>query len=287
MDEQPYVEYSPVTARDFDLPDGQHVALWVIPNLEHFKFDRSFPGVSPDPGVRPDVLNFGWRQYGLRVDIWRIIDILDSYDITATAALNADVCRHEPAVVEAGLERGWEFMSHGVTNSDTLGGKSVDEQAEIIGETRDTIQEFTGTVPEGWLGPALEESEETPELLADAGFAYVCDWCNDDQPYEMKVDGDLLSVPYSVDINDYGMVVHDRFTGPQIEQRIRDQLDVLYEEESEAGSAKVMALSLHPMMMGQPHRSKYLDRALDYITDHEEVWLTTGGEIADWYRTQQ
>ena len=288
MKEQTRLEYTPITERTFDLPENNNVAFWVIPNLEHFKFDDSFAGAAPDPGVRPDVLNYGWRQYGLRVGVWRIMSILDSYDITATAALNADVCKYEPEVVEAAMDRDWEIMGHGVTNSDPLGGKSTEKQVEIIEETRDRIHDFTGTPPEGWLGPALQETEETPDLLADAGFAYLCDWCSDDQPHKINVNtGDLISVPYSVEINDYDMVVHSRYTGPQIEQRIKDQFDVLYEEGEEKGNAKVMALSLHPMMMGQPHRSKYLDRALNYITDHDNVWITTGSEIANWYQKQQ
>lgn len=285
MRDQSRFDYAPVTEREFDLPNGENVAVWVIPNVEHYKIDVPSTAIYP-PGTEytPDVLNYGWRDYGPRAGIWRLMDVLDDHDIRATVALNAEVCDHQPEIVEAGMERDWEFMGHGTTNARPLVDLEEGEERDQIEATRDHIAEFTGEQPRGWLGPELAETFNTPDLLAESGFDYVCDWCNDDQPYEMKVrNEELISMPYSIEINDIPMFLTYGMTGPQFEQAVKDQFDVLYAEGEADGNAKVMAIALHPFLIGLPFRSKYLDNALDYITDHERVWMATGGEIADRY----
>lgn len=285
MRDQSRFEYAPVTERPFDLPSGENVAVWVIPNIEHYKIDVPSTAIYP-PGTEytPDVLNYGWRDYGPRAGVWRMMDVLDEHDVRATVALNAEVCDHQPEIVEAGMSRDWEFMGHGTTNAQPHVDLEEDEERELVEATRDHIAEFTGEGPRGWLGPELAETFNTPDLLAESGFDYVCDWCNDDQPYEMHVEeGELISMPYSIEINDIPMFLSYGMTGPDFEQAIKDQFDVLYEEGEEDGNAKIMAIALHPFLTGLPFRSKYLDRALEYITGHEDVWMATGGEIAEHY----
>lgn len=283
MPSPPY-DYAPITEREFDLPNGENVALWVVPNIEHFRFDdpRTTHKYVEAP---PDVNRYSWREYGTRVGIWRLMDILDEHGITATVALNAEVCDHEPEIVEAGMERNWEFMGHGLSNSEVLTGIDEGYEREIIQATRDRIADFTGERPRGWLGPARTETYNTPRILAEEGFEYVGDFVNDDQPYPMDVEsGPLFSIPYTTEINDIGLLTKYNMSGPEFERCITDQFDVLYEEGATAGNAKVMAISLHPYLSGLPYRSKYLDAALEYITDHRAVWLATGGEIIQHYR---
>jgi peptidoglycan/xylan/chitin deacetylase (PgdA/CDA1 family) len=174
-------------------------------------------------------------------------------------------------------------MGHGRTNSKPVTGLSESEERELIRDVRDQIEETTGTRPRGWLGPARAESYHTPRLLAEEGFEYVGDFVNDDQPYRLDVPGELYSIPYSTEISDK-YFDGPNISGPEFEQMVTDQFDVLYEEGKREGNAKVMAISLHPYLIGFPYRSKYLDRILAYITDHEDVWVTTGGEIVDHYR---
>lgn len=285
MEDQSRFEYEPVTERDFDLPDGENVAVWVIPNIEHYKIDVPSTAIYP-PGTEytPDVLNYGWRDYGPRVGVWRLMDVLDEHDVRATVALNAQVCDRQPEIVEAGMERDWEFMGHGTTNAQPHVDLEEGEERELIRATRDHIEEFTGERPRGWLGPELAETFDTPDLLAEEGFDYLCDWCNDDQPYPMHVrDGELITVPYSIEINDIPMFLTYGMTAPDFERAVKDQFDRLYEEGKEEGNAKVMAIALHPFLIGLPFRAQYLDNALDYITDHDDVWTATGGEIAEHY----
>jgi allantoinase len=175
-------------------------------------------------------------------------------------------------------------MGHGTTNAQPHVNLDEAEEMALIQETRDRIEEFTSEQVTGWLGPELAETFNTPDLLSKAGFDYVGDWCNDDQPYEMYTEeGTFLSVPYSIEINDIPMFLTYGMTGPDFEQAIRDQFDVLYNEGKTDGNAKVMAIALHPFLTGLPFRSKYLDNALEYITGHDNVWVTTGGEIAGHY----
>lgn len=279
---RPPYEYSPITEREFSLPGGARVALWVVPNIEHFVFDepREFHRLIDEP---PDISNHSLRDYGNRVGVWRLFDVLDGFDVPGTVALNAAVCEHEPPVVEAAMDRDWEFMGHGITNSQLLSGLGEDEERAVIAETRDRIAAFTGTEPRGWLGPSRAETFATPRLLVEAGFEYVGDYVNDDQPYRVATAaGDLVSMPYTTVVSDK-LFERGGVTAPAFERIIRDQFDVLYDEGAEPGNAKVMAISLHPYLVGIPHRSRYLANALEYVTAHDDVWVTTGGEIVDHY----
>ena len=259
-------------------PDGARVAVWVIPNIEHFRFDRPFAPAT----LVPDVINYAQRDYGNRVGIWRLAEVLDKHGVRATVALNSDVCRYEPQVIRGGVERRWEWMGHGRTNSEHLSGLDLDAERSLIQEVVKAIAESTGSSPRGWLSPGLGETLNTPDLLAEAGITYDANWVGDEQPFPMRVkQGRLISVPYGYPLNDLPLYLRAGWTGEQFYQLICDQFDVLYEEGEQRG--KVMAIALHPFLSGYPSRAKWLDKALAHIRGHERVWLTTGGEIADWY----
>lgn len=276
-------DYSPIIRRSpLRWPNNARVAVWVAINIEHFKIDMPGTPLHPFPGIIPDVFNYAWRDYGPRVGIWRMMKLLDRLGVRASVTLNSDVCAHNPIIIEEGVKRNWEFLGHGITNSQFLAGMSEDQERQVIRTVHKTIKEATGKAPQGWLGPALAETYNTPDLLAEEGFTYVCDWNNDDQPYPMKVrKGRLLSVPYSVEVNDIPMFLEFTYTPDQFRQVICDQFDTLYEEGAETG--RVMAIALHPFIIGQPFRIKCLEQALQYILRHRDIWMTTGGEIAEWY----
>ena len=228
------------------------------------------------------MLNYSWRDYGVRVGIWRMMEVMEKYGVKGTVALNSDVCRHYPRIIEGGNSLGWEWMGHGTNNSTLMNGQSEEEERQLVSSVIDTIKQSTGKVPRGWLSPALSESHRTLDLLAAAGIQYVADWVNDEQPYPMRVkSGSMLSLPYSVEINDYTAFLEQGQSGETFAQMICDQFDGLYEDG--ARSARVMAICLHPFLIGHAHRSKYFAKALAHITSRREVWVTTGGEIADWY----
>lgn len=274
-------DYSPLPARPrLGWPDGKRVAFYVGLNIEHFLPGQPSTSIWP-LDIKPDALNHGWREYGERVGIWRIIDILDRYGLRASALINSLVTEHNPQIIEAGTERNWAWLAHGRTNSELHTGYEPDEERRILTDITGTIEKATGQRPKGWMGPALTETDNSPRLLSELGYQYVLDWTNDDQPYRLNVPG-MLSVPYTVELNDLGIFLRG-LTGPDFLQMVKDQYDVLREDS--AGTGRVMALALHPFVIGQPFRAKYLDLALQYIAAQSDVWLTTSDDIAAHYVT--
>jgi allantoinase len=285
--EQDRYAYSAIVDRKpLRWPDGARVAVWVIPNIEHFLFDRPSTSVSAvTASLVPDVLNYSWRDYGVRVGIWRMMDIMEKHGVRGTVALNSDVCRHYPRIIEAGKQLGWEWMGHGNNNSTLINRQSEDEERQLIKSVIDTIKTSTSRQPRGWLSPALSESHRTLDILAENGIQYVGNWVNDEQPYPMRVkNGSMLSMPYSIELNDIPVFLEQGQAPERFGQMICDQFDVLYEDGAKTG--RVMSICLHPFLIGHPHRSKYFYQALAHIKSRQEVWVTTGGEINDWYRKE-
>ena len=278
--------YSPIPERPPVVwPGGARVAFYLGLNIEHYQVDKPSTSIfGGTAGLAPDPLNYGWRDYGPRVGIWRLIESLDRHGVPATVLLNSDVCTRYPQIIEAGRERGWAWLAHGRDNSTFQAGMTREQERAYLAEVVDTIEAATGHRPKGWLGPALTETFETPALLAELGLGYTLDWTNDDQPYELTVPG-MLSVPYSIEMNDVTLFVSKSYTGPEFLEAVRDQLDQLYADSADSG--RVMALCVHPFSVSQPFRHKYLDQALEYVAGHEGVWLTTADEIAEAYRSQR
>ncbi|CAN5604613.1 polysaccharide deacetylase family protein [soil metagenome] len=281
---RPPFDYSPIVDRPpLEWPNGARVAFWVGLNVEHYEVDK--PSTSLFPGtamLAPDPLNYGWRDYGPRVGVWRMTELFDRYGLRATVMLNSDVCEHYPQIIEAGTERDWRWVAHGKNNSIFHANMTEDEEREYLTGVVEEIERATARRPKGWLGPALTETFNTPDLLAELGFDYTCDWCNDDQPYDLRVKhGRLLSVPYSIEVNDIPLFVGQGISGEEFTRILIDQFDVLYEEGARSG--RVMGVGLHPFLVGLPFRIRYLERALAHVVRHADVWLTTADEIAEWY----
>jgi len=260
-------------------PNGARLAVWIIPNIEFFPLTR---GIPPQPGTPagnpPSVRAWAQRDYGNRVGIWRIMEVLSKHGVRASPTLNSDVCDHHPQIVRAALELGWEILGHNQTNSVWLDALSPQEERETIHRTLSRIAEMTGRRPLGWLGSGLAETWHTLDYLADEGCLYVADWVNDDQPYMMDIGGrPLVSIPYSYEINDAPFINTRLGTVDEFEQAIRRQFDTLYAEGAQSG--RVMAICLHPYLIGVPHRIAGLDKALTYIRAHDGVWFATGEEI--------
>ena len=277
--------YSPIVDRPRIIwPNGARIAFYVGLNIEHFHLDK--PSTSIWAGtahLQPDPLNYGWRDYGVRVGIWRMIEIFDRYGIRPSALLNAEVAERYPRIIEAGKRRGWAWLAHGRTNSELHTGFEPDEERRVLSDIVETITRATGQRPQGWMGPGLTETFQTPALLKELGLSYVLDWTADDQPFALNVPG-MISVPYSVELNDIGLFVGKSFTGQDFHQAVVDQFDQLYADSVNSG--RVMALALHPFVTGQAFRARYLERALAYIAGQEGVWLATADEIAAAYMAQ-
>jgi peptidoglycan/xylan/chitin deacetylase (PgdA/CDA1 family) len=266
-------------------PHGARVALWVIPNIEHFYFNS--PATSVERNTRnPDVLNYSWRDYGVRVGIWRMMDVMEKHGVKGTVALNSDVCEHYPRIIEEGKKLGWEWMGHGFSNSVLINEQDEAEERKLIEHVVGTITKSVGRAPRGWLGPALSETVNTLDILAENGIEYVGDWVNDDQPYPMRVkSGQMYSMPYSTEMNDIPAFIGLHQSPEGFGQMICDQFDVLYEDGAKTG--RVMSICLHPFLIGHPHRAKHFAKALEHITSRSDIWLATGSEIIDAYKKSE
>jgi peptidoglycan/xylan/chitin deacetylase (PgdA/CDA1 family) len=231
----------------------------------------------------PDVPHWGWHEYGMRVGFWRIKQVLDRLNVTATLAINSAVCTEYPQVAKAALESGWEFMGHGYDQRPTH--QELDERATIA-RTVESIKAFTGKAPVGWLAPGLTETLQTPDFLAEAGIRYTADWVIDDEPCTIQTrHGPLVTMPYTVELNDISMMMVSRHAASEFEQRCMDYFDCVYAESAQR--PKVMAIAVHPYISGVPHRIGYFERVFSRLAQQPGVVFWTGERIMDWYQGQQ
>lgn len=282
------VPYSAIVDRPrLELPGGGRLAVWTIVNVEEWSIERPMPrAVLPPPSSQPagqallpDLPNWAWHEYGMRVGFWRFVEVLKKHGVRATLAINGSVCRSYPRVASAALEAGWEFMGHGYIQRPM---HHVEDQRLAIRQTIDEIKAFTGRAPRGWESPGLTETYDTIDWLAEAGIEYVADWVLDDQPCVIQTSSrPVVSVPYTVEMNDISMMVLQNHPSSEWLRRGIDQFDRLYAEGEK--SARVMAISIHPYITGVPHRIGYLERLYEYIVQRPGVLLWTGEEILDWY----
>jgi len=276
--------YSPITTRPKLIwPGGARLALWLVPNLEHYEYMPS-PVRLRDPWPRmphPDVLGYSMCDYGSRVGFWRMLDVIDRYAFPCTVSLNLAVYEHFPAIRDACEARGWDTLCHGVYNTQYHWDLTEDEERTIIADCVATWRRYSGREIKGWLSPANTNTVNTPDLLAEAGILYYCDWFHDDQPFPMRVrSGRLITMPYSMDLND-GWNFRGAMEAEEFADQVIAQFDRLYEDGAVTG--RVMCLPLHPFVLGQPHRIAHLDRTLKHLRSREDVWITTAGDIADWF----
>lgn len=279
-------EYSPIARRPvLKMPNDARVAVWITPNVEHYHWNKPAIALTQmTTQLKPDVLNYAWRDYGARVGIWRIMEILEKHGFTATAALNAEVCEQYPDIVKEGNRLGWEWMAHGPNNSMIFTGMPEEAERPIIAGVLETIAKQTGKKSRGWLGPVVTETDNTLDILAGLGVEYVADWCNDELPYPIKTKkGSIHAIPYTLEIGDIPVFLERGGSGEDFYNMIVDQFDQLYEEGGTR--PRVLSIAIHPFLIGHPFRARHLARALAHIKEHDAVWLTTGGAIIDWYRT--
>jgi len=278
-------DYSAIVDRPpLRLPPGVRLVVWPIVNLEVWEIERPMARqVLPAPTgatVTPDVPNWSWHEYGMRVGIWRFIDAFDRFGIRPTLSINARVTEDYHRVASACRERQWEFMGHSFVQMPI---HAVEDQAELIERSLSTLEAFTGRRPVGWLGPGLTQTYDTPDLLAAAGVQYIGDWVYDDEPTEIRTKhGPLVTLPYTVELNDIPMMIVQHHRAEEFLTRATDQFDRLYVEGAER--AKILSFAIHPYISGVPHRIRYLEAFLEYASRHPGVAFWTGEQILDWYR---
>lgn len=273
--------YRPITERpDFSWPGGKRLAVAICNNIEIFSFCSGLGSDSAQVGAPQTSRNFAWRDYGNRVGQWYLFDLLDEFGMPASHNFNSllfDAC---PQIAERIMRRGDEFVGHGRTNAERQDTLAPGEEAQLIAEATEAIRRFTGKAPAGWLGPYLAQTAETLDLLKEAGYSYVLDWPADDQPFWMHTrSGPILSVPYSIEVNDSPAMVFRQQSALDFERMMIDQFDEMLFQSSKW--PLVFTIVLHPFVIGQPFRLRALRRALTHIAHHrDELWITTPGQVA-------
>jgi allantoinase len=272
--------YLPLIDRPkIEWPNGARVALWVAPNVEFYELEPP-RGFWPRPV--PDILSYSQRDYGNRAGIWRMMEVMQRHGVRGSVSLNAAVCDHIPEVVRACVDLNWELFSHGIYNTRTIADMDDDQVREVMRDSVDTILKCGAGPVRGWLAPSVSTTASFLDLLPEFGFTYTIDMVHDDQPVPISVrNGKLISVPYSFELNDVRCMYARGYPPEAYAAMVKTAFDQLYEEGAENGM--VLCLPLHPFVIGQPHRIAALNDVLAYVTSRHDVWLATGGEIADWY----
>jgi peptidoglycan/xylan/chitin deacetylase (PgdA/CDA1 family) len=271
---------------DFSWPEGKRLAVYLGMNLECFAFGEGLGAALAPPTPQPDVLNYAWRDYGNRVGAWRMLELFNTLSMPCTALVNSFLYEEAPGLAEAFAARGDEIAGHGRTNAERQGDLQEADEAALIAEATAELRHRTGKKPKGWLGPWISQSRVTPDLLEEAGYEYLLDWCQDDQPVwmETRKGRRILSVPYPQELNDIPQIVARKREGSEFANMIIDAFDVMLAES--ARRPLVMGIALHGYLMGHPHRLKHLERALRHMQAQagDKVWFTTAGAINDHYR---
>jgi allantoinase len=265
----------------YDWPGGKRLAVCLCNNIEWFSFMTGLGSDHTQPGAAQTTRNYAWRDYGNRVGLWYLFDLLDELGLPASHNLNAAVLDNCPQIVDRIRARGDEVIGHGLTNSERQDIMDEATERAMIEATTDAISRHFGAPPRGWLGPYIVQSDVTLDLLQEAGYSYMLDWPADDQPFWMKTrTGRILSVPYSIELNDSPAQVFRHHTGREFEEMIIDHFDEMLVQSRKY--PLVFTIVLHPFVIGQPFRLHALRRALTRLLEHrDELWLTTPGGIAD------
>lgn len=269
------------------LKNNKKIILWVIVNLEVWDPDLPQPrNILPPPmnaPMLPDLPNWSWHEYGMRVGFWRILKALQERQISSTLALNATVVDYYPETVEAAIKANWEPMGHGYIQRPM---HKVDNQFVDIKSAIDKIENFTNEEVIGWESPGLTETDDTLDILSEHGIKYTANWPVDDLPQDLKVKSGkrMITLPYPIEINDVVMTSVQVHKSDEIFTRGKLQFDRLYQEADE--NVKIMAISVHPYLTGVPHRISFFEQLLDYILNHQDVEIMTGKDIYNWYTAE-
>ena len=289
-------KYDPIVNRPaLQWPGGAHVAVVFVIAFETWELWREKdtgysggPGILPPPSTRdvPDYVNYTWREYGLRVGIWRLMDLFDKYGIKPSVCMGARAAEEYPQVLDAMKQRGWDLYGHSYEQDDILTNYALDREAErrVIKLSLDTFERLVGKPAEGWISPSMRSTRNTVPILAELGVKWFHDYVNDDQPYLLDAGEGLtmVALPYDLDVNDNVMIMRQNATPSEYARCAKDGFDVLYEEGRTNG--RMMNLGMHPHVLGRPHRIRALERVIQHMRGRPNVWFAQAGEVARWYQ---
>jgi allantoinase len=266
-------------------PDGKRIALVVVPIVEWYPLDmQSRPaGIKVPGGMErpyPDYWNYTMRDYGTRVGLWRIVRVLDRLRIRASAAVDGATARRHPSLIGELRRRDWEILAHGVDMSRPIyGGIAAEAERAILEEALDDLRAAGAGAVSGWMSPAQSQSLATLELLAAAGLAYTVDWNIDDEPVAMRTDnGTIYAMPCALETNDRILLNDYNLDNAAWAEQLLDGFGQLWREAAALGR-RMVTVSAHSWLVGQPHRIRTFERVLAEMLSHRHVWPTTYAEV--------
>ncbi len=271
-------------------PQGKRLAVWININLQFFPLNPQGQPVRIAGNMSmpyPDLRHFSLRDYGNRVGIFRLLKACDNAGLAPSFAINARLAEHTPTLIDIVRERGNEILAQS-WSMDTAhaGGLDAAIEADTIARSLDCLRQATGQDIRGWISPGKLQSDHTPELIKAQGIDYMADWVNDDMPYPFNTtEGPLWNLPLSTELEDRFVLMDQLHSAESWSQQVRDACDLLLEEAGQQGG-RLLALNLHPWVIGQPHRIKYLEQALEYISNKADVWSASPGEIVNCFAAQ-
>lgn len=290
MDHDRYPWSNLFERKPVEWPNGARVALWVMPILQWFPLDMTGKPFRAPGGLtmpHPDYRHYTNRDYGNRVGIHRLVELLRSRKLTGSVAVNGMLAERHPALIRYLVEAGLEIVGHGLDMEHVHhSGLSREEETELVARTLALLRKASGQPVTGWLSPGRAQSYATPDILAANGVEYACDWANDDLPYAMRTDtGPLFAMPCAYETDDRVVLLDFHHTEESWVEQVKDRFDVLYREAKRHGG-RILSLPLHAWVAGVPYRVSYVREILDHILSHEGVWPATGAEILSAFQRQ-
>ena len=289
-----YWDWSPIVRRPLlKWPNAARLAVCLLVDLGHYEWKQPEGAFDPPTHMPPhsmnpypDYVTVTHREYGHRVGIFRMMEILDKYSVKVTVPMDAYTADHYPTLVNECQNRGWEIIGHGITQRQAITSRMSEEVERLyIQQSLHALRQATGKPPVGWLGPEHSQSARTPKILAEMGIRYCCDFSNDEQPYRVHTPtGELYALPTMIEIGDTMGHYNRKLPLQRWVQMVKETFDVMHSDAQETGL--LLAFRLHPWCVGQPYRIKYLEQIIAHLTSHEGVWISTGSEIINWYRQQ-
>jgi peptidoglycan/xylan/chitin deacetylase (PgdA/CDA1 family) len=290
--------WSPIAHRGpLRWPDGKKLAVIITMNCEYWDLvkDTSEPYYAGGPPMLPDSLpgnvadfpNFTWREYGQRVGVWRLFKLFEQMGVPLSVTINAKTALERPEIVRHAVERGWELVAHNYEQGELLTRYTfdIDKERAVIDATLAAYEKVVGRKARGWLSSSLRGTPNTPDLLAERGLLFFCDYMNDEQPYLIHTpSGPIVNVPYTIEVNDFTFFHRRAMNTWDAARMLKDQFDELMRDSAE--SARLMSVGLHPHVSGHPHRMPCFREFLAHAKQHAEVWWTTREELAAWYLQQ-
>jgi len=285
MDHDRY-DWSMLTDRSpIKWPGGTSVAVWLNISVQFFPLNQSGKPFAPPGGMStayPDLRHFTLRDYGNRVGLFRCLDACQKYGVTPSFSVNAALSERKPRLIEHLLSTGAELLCAS-WNMDTLhhGGMEIEAEDALIERSLSALRDLSGQAVDGWFSPARSQSANTPDLIAKHGVRYMADWINDELPYTFRTEhGELAAVPLSYELDDQFVIQSNLHSEWEYAQQVKDALDFLFAESASSGGGRLLALNVHPWLLGQPHRIAAFESVLEHIATSSGASVLSPGEIA-------